>query len=77
MKPPTVPTNLAHLPVVLTCDQLAEVLDVSRSTVYEATRAGQIPAFKVGRKLRISKYALVRFLAGRMVKTERGWEATP
>ena len=52
-------------PQVLTVDEVAELLRVNRKTVYEAISKGEIPGvLKIGRKIRISRQAVVDWLAG-------------
>ena len=58
-------TDWDTLPLVLTLEQVAEVLHVSRTSAYEAHRRGQIPgAFKIGRRLRFSREAIRRAVEG-------------
>jgi excisionase family DNA binding protein len=67
-------TDWDTLPLVLTLEQVAEVLHVSRTSAYEAHRRGQIPgAFKIGRRLRFSREAVrraVEGIGGTTAKTE-------
>ena len=39
----------------LTPIEVAEILKITKNTVYELVKRGEIPAYKVGRKLRIDK----------------------
>jgi excisionase family DNA binding protein len=49
------PARKGHLlPEVMTLEELAAYLRVSRSTIYRGVRAGQFPAFKVGRNWRVN-----------------------
>lgn len=43
------------VPLVLTLEQVADLLQTGRTATYEAYRAGQIPGFRVGRKLRFAR----------------------
>ncbi len=54
-----------ELPEVLTIAEVAKVLRLSRGSIYNAVRAGEIPAFKVGRRIVVSKKALQRKLQGK------------
>ena len=54
--------RLADTADVLTVEQAAEFLHVSRGTAYEAVRAGQIPSVRVGRCIRIPRHALEQML---------------
>ena len=49
-------------PAVLTVEEAAELLKVSRGKAYEAVRAGEIPSVRVGRCIRIPRAALERML---------------
>ena len=55
-------TDLAHLPIALSCQQVADALQIDRQTVYEMIRRKQIPAHKFGREYRIPRMWLVRLL---------------
>ncbi len=52
----------AELPSVLTIEQLADALAVSRSTVYRLVNTRQLRTIKVGRTVRITKDSLIRYL---------------
>jgi excisionase family DNA binding protein len=52
-------------PAVLRVEDVAALLDISRSSAYEAVRRGQIPSLRVGRRIRDSRAALEDLLAGR------------
>lgn len=53
---------LSSYPDVLTVGQLAEVLSVGLNTAYSLVRCGKITSFRVGKQIRISKSALMKFL---------------
>lgn len=48
---------------ILTIDQVAEMLNLSKITVYRLTKQGQIPARKVGRCWRFSKEAIEKWIS--------------
>ena len=48
----------------LSVDETAIVLGIGRATAYEGVRTGDIPAIRVGRRLRVPTAAIVRMLAG-------------
>ena len=48
------------LPLVLTLEQVARVLQTGRTATYEAYRTGSLPGFKVGRRLRFAREAIRR-----------------
>ena len=56
------PTNLETLPAVLTVQQAARALNVSKNTAYALVRSGKLHSVRIGRQLRIPKYALIEFL---------------
>ena len=47
---------------VLTIDELAEYLKISRSTLYKLAQEGRVPCRKVGRHWRFRKQAIDRWL---------------
>ncbi len=57
----------------LTVEQAAKVLGIGRGTAYEAVRAGELPAIRIGKRLVVPRQAIDRLLAdpGRPVAAER------
>lgn len=51
------------LPLVLTVDDLMTVLNIGRNTAYELVRSGRVKSVRVGTQYRISKAALLDYLA--------------
>ena len=47
---------------VLSADQAAEILDVSKKTIYKAIKSKDIHAVKVGREYKIVKSKLIEML---------------
>lgn len=47
---------------VLTIDQLAEYLKLSKSSLYHLARRGEVPGQKIGRHWRFHKTAIVKWL---------------
>ena len=45
-------------------DQFAQVFDLHRTTVYSAVKRGELPAVRVGRRIRIPRVVLDRLLRG-------------
>jgi excisionase family DNA binding protein len=45
-------------------EDAGKILGYSRNTAYEAVKSGEIPAIRIGRKLRVPKAALERLLQG-------------
>ncbi|HLK11090.1 MAG TPA: helix-turn-helix domain-containing protein [Candidatus Binatia bacterium] len=56
-------------PAVLTVEEVASELRLSRSATYGLIRAGILPSARIGRRYRVSRAALVAFLAA----GGRGW----
>lgn len=52
------PANLYDFGDVMTVEECARVLRVSRDCAYNAIRRGQLPAVRVGRHLRIPRITL-------------------
>lgn len=50
------------LPLVISVEKVAEILDISKNTAYALVRSGQIHGIKVGRQYRITKDALKKYL---------------
>ena len=50
-------------PAVLTVDETARLLRISRVSAYQAVRRGEIPALRVGRRLLVPRVALEAMLA--------------
>ncbi len=48
--------------LVFSVSEAARLLGVSKNTVYEATRTGQIPSIKWGKRILIPKVALMKML---------------
>ena len=48
-------TSMDQIPVVLTVEQLADILGIAKNTAYDFVRSGRIKSVRVGRQIRISK----------------------
>jgi excisionase family DNA binding protein len=48
--------------LTLSVQEAARLLGYSRNTAYEAAKSGQLPVIRLGRKIRVPKVALQRFL---------------
>lgn len=57
---------------VLDVLQAAALLKVSRNTLYATAAAGKIPHQRVGRQIRFSRAALVRWLGGAVQGASEG-----
>lgn len=56
-------TDYEQLPLVLSPDQLAQVLGIGRNSTYDLIRSGRIKSTRIGHQIRIPKSALLDFLA--------------
>lgn len=52
----------AELPSVMTIEQLANALAISRSAVYRLVNARKLRTIKIGRSVRITKDSFLRYL---------------
>jgi excisionase family DNA binding protein len=50
------------LPDVLTIDETARILRISRGLAFAGARRGDIPAIRIGRRLLVPRAALMRLL---------------
>jgi excisionase family DNA binding protein len=48
---------------VLTIDEVARVLKISKASAYLAVSRGQLPSLRIGKSLRVPEAALARLLA--------------
>lgn len=64
---------------LLTAREVADVMRVSTMTVYRLIKAGEMPAIRVGKHLRIRERDVARYLDDRVVgtMTEGGTEQWP
>jgi excisionase family DNA binding protein len=56
--------DLSDLPVVLTVDEVARVLRISRGSAFAAVRRGDIPSIRIGRRILVPKETLIAWLDG-------------
>ena len=54
---------LENSPDILTVRQVADILRIGRNTAYELARAGLVPSVKIGRQIRITKQAVLDYIA--------------
>lgn len=57
--------NIKQFPPVLTVKETAELLRISRSTVYELIKQGEIPFFQIGNKKRFRTEQVLNWAAER------------
>ncbi len=56
------PKSFDELPLVLTIDELAPLLNIGKCTAYEMVRSGQIKSIKIGAQYRIPKHEIRQYL---------------
>jgi excisionase family DNA binding protein len=56
--------SLAEYGELLTMDEVCLVLQLSKNTVYELARSGDVPTIRFGRQLRTPRAALEQMMAG-------------
>lgn len=56
------PTSYDDLPLTLSVRELMPILSVGRNTAYEPVHSGQIRSVRIGRRIRIPKAEILRFL---------------
>jgi excisionase family DNA binding protein len=49
-------------PLVYTVDEAAHLLRMSRQTVYEAARRGEVPSIRIGRRVLVPRVALEKLI---------------
>lgn len=57
-----IPITPENLPIVLSVQQLAEVLQIGRNSAYNLVKSGQIQSIRIGRNIRIPQTALLEYL---------------
>jgi len=55
--------TLSNLDVLLRCEDVARVLNISRSMAYQLIQRGEIPSVRLGRAVRVHPKALEQFIA--------------
>jgi excisionase family DNA binding protein len=56
---------------LLTCRDVAEILQLSVQSVHQLVRAGLIPASRIGRSIRVDKRALLEHIAAHPVRPKK------
>lgn len=56
--------NPEDLPLIMSVEDLMDVLHIGRNTAYDLVRCGQIRSIRVGRQIRIPREAVIAFLKG-------------
>ena len=55
---------------VLDVSDLQQALGIGRDNAYALVRSRQIPSFRIGRRIFVSKEAVIRFINGQTDKSE-------
>lgn len=53
---------MSDLPLVLTVEEAARALRISRGSAYEAVRTGEIPSIRIGRRVLVPRQMLLTLL---------------
>jgi excisionase family DNA binding protein len=56
--------------LVLTVEEAAEILGISRPTAYQGIQSGEIPHIRIGRRILVPRAALEKLLANAGEKVE-------
>ena len=56
-------TTYDQLPLIMSVEEMAEILGIGRNTAYDLVRKRKIKSVHVGRQIRITKEALQAFLS--------------
>lgn len=62
------------LPVLLTLNEVAKALKVSRTHAYRLAQTGELPSVRFGRCVRVAEEDLRAFIAGKKTSAESGRE---
>ena len=55
-------SHMQQMPLVLTVDEAAELLRISRTATYDAVRRGELLAVRIGRTIRVPRHAVVQLI---------------
>ena len=71
--------SLDDLPLTISVEEAADLLGISRRSAYRAAASGELPAVRLGRRLRVPSAALRQLLSppwGQVTAPENGDGAT-
>ena len=57
-----IPTREEELPLILTVDDVCAVLRIGRNSTYELLRSGRLESIRVGKRYRVPRHMMLRFL---------------
>ena len=55
-------TDISYLPLVFSVPEAAQLIGIGKNTMYYIIKEGQIPCIRIGRQIRISRTALLKYL---------------
>lgn len=55
-------TDISSLPLVFSVPEAAQLIGIGKNTMYYIIKEGQIPCIRIGRQIRISRTALLKYL---------------
>lgn len=55
-------THYDQLPLILSVEELTQILGIGRNTAYDLIRCGRIRSVRIGHKIKIPKDSLLEFL---------------
>lgn len=62
--------DIMNIDKALTPDEVAKILKIAKNTVYELIKRGELPAYKVGRKVRVNASDLEEYMSSSEKKTK-------
>lgn len=65
--PADIPTRLERMTEALTAPELARILGMGRTVVYEMASAGRIPHFRIGTMIRFDPVQIAQWLRERVI----------
>jgi excisionase family DNA binding protein len=60
-------------PLLLRAAEVAAILGIGRSTVFELAAAGELPVVRIGRSVRVPRHALYRWIEERTQQAHERW----
>ncbi len=57
------PISAEEIPLIMTVPQLATLLKVGRNAAYDLVNSGEIQTIRIGKSIRISRNAVLHYLA--------------
>jgi excisionase family DNA binding protein len=60
-------------PLLLRAAEVAAILGIGRSTVFELAASGELPVVRIGRSVRVPRHALYRWIEERTQQAHERW----